>query len=93
MLKNLLGVAVLGSLIIGGCAEAGPDVASADRANEAIKNQPNEEWFKQLKSAPLSMDQKITAINGREMSDDEKKKFIEQLKSGGSEGPAGAGGR
>ncbi len=93
MLKKLLGAALLGCLFIAGCAEGGPDVASADQANQAIKNQPNEEWFKQLKSAPLSMDQKISAINGREMSEEEKKKFIEQLKSGGSEGPAGVSGR
>lgn len=93
MLKKLFGAALLACLVIGGCAEAGPDVASADKANEAIKNQPNEEWFNQLKSAPLSMDQKISAINGRDMSDDEKKKFIEQLKSGGTQGPAGASGR
>jgi len=90
MLRKFFGVAILASLIVTGCAEAGPDVASADQANNAIKNAPNEEWFKGLKSAPLSMDQKIKAINDRNMSEEEKKKFIDELKSGGAAGPAGA---
>lgn len=93
MLRKFIGALVVASFVIGGCAEAGPDVASADQANAAIKNASNEEWFKGLKSAPLSMDQKMKAINDRDMPAEEKTKFLEELKSGGNSGPAGAAGR
>lgn len=93
MLRKFIGALIVASFVIGGCAEAGPDVASADQANAAIKNASNEEWFNGLKSAPLSMDQKMKAINDRNMSEEDKKKFIEELKSGGASGPAGAAGR